>query len=159
MNIFSDKTYNNKPIINSNNANREEKLKQNASEFTFDNKKDTSLNSSGNICKITNNNIFNNSNIYEYQQMRNTTINSIDDKYKNLENPFTNPEIPRRPEEERRARIFERIRKSQYQSKSVTVSGISIILILLKIIYNLLHLMYLHYDFYYKYNIIHHNIF
>ena len=51
--------------------------------------------------------------------MRNTTINSIDDKYKNLENPFTNPEIPRRPEEERRARIFERIRKSQYQSKSV----------------------------------------
>ena len=119
MNIFSDKTYNNKPIINSNNANREAKLKQNASEFTFDNKKDTSLNSSGNICKITNNNIFNNSNIYEYQQMRNTTINSIDDKYKNLENPFTNPEIPRRPEEERRARIFERIRKSQYQSKSV----------------------------------------
>ena len=119
MNIFSDKTYNNKPIINSNNANREAKLKQNASEFTFDNKKDTSLNSSGNIYKITNNNIFNNSNIYEYQQMRNTTINSIDDKYKNLENPFTNPEIPRRPEEERRARIFERIRKSQYQSKSV----------------------------------------
>ena len=119
MNILSDKTYNNKPIINSNNANREAKLKQNASEFTFDNKKDTSLNSSGNICKITNNNIFNNSNIYEYQQMRNTTINSIDDKYKNLENPFTNPEIPRRPEEERRARIFERIRKSQYQSKSV----------------------------------------
>ena len=119
MNIFSDKTYNNKPIINSNNVNREAKLKQNASEFTFDNKKETSLNSSGNIYKITNNNIFNNSNIYEYQQMRNTTINSIDDKYKNLENPFTNPEIPRRPEEERRARIFERIRKSQYQSKSV----------------------------------------
>ena len=119
MNIFSDKTYNNKPIINSNNVNREAKLKQNANEFTFDNKKDTSLNSSGNIYKITNNNIFNNSNIYEYQQMRNTTINSIDDKYKNLENPFTNPEIPRRPEEERRARIFERIRKSQYQSKSV----------------------------------------
>ena len=119
MNIFSDKTYNNKPIINSNNVNREAKLKQNASEFTFDNKKESSLNSSGNIYKITNNNIFNNSNIYEYQQMRNTTINSIDDKYKNLENPFTNPEIPRRPEEERRARIFERIRKSQYQSKSV----------------------------------------
>ena len=119
MNIFSDKTYNKKPIINSNNVNREAKLKQNASEFTFDNKKETSLNSSGNIYKITNNNIFKNSNIYEYQQMRNTTINSIDDKYKNLENPFTNPEIPRRPEEERRARIFERIRKSQYQSKSV----------------------------------------
>ena len=119
MNIFSYKTYNNKTIINSNNVNREAKLKQNASEFTFDNKKETSLNSSGNIYKITNNNIFNNSNIYEYQQMRNTTINSIDDKYKNLENPFTNPEIPRRPEEERRARIFERIRKSQYQSKSV----------------------------------------
>ena len=119
MNIISDKTYNNKPIINSNNVNREAKLKQNASEFTFDNKKDTSLNSSGNIYKISNNNIFNNSNIYEYQQMRNTTINSIDDKYKNLENHFTNPEIPRRPEEERRARIFERIRKSQYQSKSV----------------------------------------
>ena len=119
MNIISDKTFNNKPIINSNNVNREAKLKQNASEFTFDNKKDTSLNSSGNIYKISNNNIFNNSNIYEYQQMRNTTINSIDDKYKNLENPFTNPEIPRRPEEERRARIFERIRKSQYQSKSV----------------------------------------
>ena len=121
MNIFSDKTYNNKPIINSNNVNREAKLKQNASEFTFDNKKESSLNSSGNIYKITNNNIFNNSNIYEYQQMRNTTINSIDDKYKNLENPFTNPEIPRRPEEERRARIFERIRKSQYQSKSVDI--------------------------------------
>ncbi len=121
MNIFSDKTYN-KPIINSNNVNREAKLKQNASEFTFDNKKDTSLNSSGNIYKISNNNnIFNNSinNLYEYQQMRNTTINSIDDKYKNLENPFTSPDIPRRPEEERRARIIERIRKSQYQSKSV----------------------------------------
>ena len=119
MNIITDKTYKSKPLINSNNVNREAKLKQNASEFTFDNKKETSLNSSGNIYKITNNNIFNNSNIYEYQQMRNTTINSIDDKYKNLENPFTNPEIPRRPEEERRARIFERIRKSQYQSKSV----------------------------------------
>ena len=120
MNIISDKTYNNKPIINSNNVNREAKLKQNASEFTFDNKKDTSLNSSGNNYKISNNNIFNNSinNIYENQQMRNTTLNSIDDKYKNLENPFTNPDIPRRPEEERRAKIFERIRKSQYQSKS-----------------------------------------
>ena len=121
MNIISDKTYNNKPIINSNNVNREAKLKQNASEFTFDNKKDTSLNSSGNNYKISNNNIFNNSinNIYENQQMRNTTINSIDEKYKNLENPFTSPDIPRRPEEERRAKIFERIRKSQYQSKSV----------------------------------------
>ena len=121
MNIISDKTYNNKSLINSNNVNREVKLKQNASEFTFDNKKDTSLNSSGNIYKVSNNNIFNNSinNLYECQQMRNTTINSIDDKYKNLENPFTSPDIPRKPEEERRARIFERIRKSQYQSKSV----------------------------------------
>ena len=64
----------------------------------------------------------NNSNInnnYEYQQKN---LNTIDDKYKYLENPFTNPEMPKNAEEERRAKMIEKItqnRKSKYNSHSV----------------------------------------
>ena len=117
LNIKLDKT-NSKSLLNTNNVNlnREEKLKKNGSEFTIDNKKETTINS--------NSNKFNNSlnNYYEYQQIRNISLNSIDDKYKYLENPFTNPEMPKNADEERRARIIERInkdRKSQYKSQSV----------------------------------------
>ena len=111
--------------MNANNDinNREAKLHQNACDITFDNKKDISLNSTENNYKISNSNNFNNSlNNFEYQQVRNITLNSIDDKYKNLENPFTSPDLPKRPEEERRARIIERMnrdRKKKFQSKSV----------------------------------------
>ena len=54
------------------------------------------------------------------------SLNSIDDKYKYLENPFTNPEMPKNADEERRARIIERInkdRKSHYKSQSVDNYG------------------------------------
>ena len=111
--------------MNANNDinNREAKLHQNACDITFDNKKDISLNSTENNYKISNSNNFNTSlNNFEYQQVRNITLNSIDDKYKNLENPFTSPDLPKRPEEERRARIIERMnrdRKKKFQSKSV----------------------------------------
>ena len=121
INILPDKT-NSKPLLNTNNVNlnREEKLKKNGSEFTIDNKKETTINS--------NSNKFNNSlnNYYEYQQIRNMSLNSIDDKYKYLENPFTNPEMPKNANEERRARIIERInkdRKSHYKSQSVDNYG------------------------------------
>ena len=47
---------------------------------------------------------------------------SIDDKYKNMENPFTNPEIPKRTdEEEKRAKIMERINRGRKRVKSQSV--------------------------------------
>ena len=52
------------------------------------------------------------------------TLNTIDekyDKYKNLENPFTIPDIPISPSKERRSKIIHRINQERmtYQSKSV----------------------------------------
>ena len=48
--------------------------------------------------------------------MKNLSLSSIDDRYKNLENPFTSPEIKKNAEEERRLKIIEKIaleRKNQ----------------------------------------------
>ena len=58
------------------------------------------------------------------QSIQTGTLNSIQDKYdkyKNLENPFTVPDTPINPTEERRTRIIHRINKERmsYQSKSV----------------------------------------
>ena len=52
------------------------------------------------------------------------TINEKYDKYKNLENPFTTPDIPISPTKERRIRIIHRINKQRmtHQSKSVDSS-------------------------------------
>ena len=51
----------------------------------------------------------------------NNNLCSIEEKYKNLENPFTTPEIPRNAAKERRTRIIHRINKERmnYLSKSV----------------------------------------
>ena len=111
---------NNKPLLNINNGNsninRETKLYQIGSELTFDNKKDTTINSTS---YYFNNSLNNN---IDYQPLRNISLNSIDDKYKYMENPFTTPEIPINEDEERRAKIIERINKNRnnrYKSQSV----------------------------------------
>ena len=84
--------------------------------MTFDNKKDTTINSTSyNFNNSLNNNL-------DYQQLRNISLNSIDDKYKYLENPFTTPEMPKNENEERRERIIETINKkrnNRYKSQSV----------------------------------------
>ena len=110
----------NKPLLNTNNdnsnINRETKLYQIGSELTFDNKKDTTINSTS---YYFNNSLNNN---IDYQPLRNISLNSIDDKYKYMENPFTTPEIPINEDEERRAKIIERINKNRnnrYKSQSV----------------------------------------
>ena len=104
--------HNNSNLIN----NRETKLHKNGSENAFDNKKEsTYISTNYNFNNSSNNNI-------EYPQLRNISVNSIDDKYKNLENPFTSPEIPKNADEERRTKIIERINKNrinEYKSLSV----------------------------------------
>ena len=67
-----------------------------------------------------NNNIINrNSNTTKNMNKNELIANSIDDKYKNLENPFTTPEIPKKVEtEEKRARIMDRINKGRKKGKS-----------------------------------------
>ena len=101
---------NNNGILNN---KREGKLYRNINDITFDNKKDTT-----NISTTSYN--FNNSsnNFFDYQQLRNTSIISIDDKYKYLENPFTIPENPPNPKEERRAKVIENINKNNNNSNN-----------------------------------------
>ena len=58
------------------------------------------------------------------QSLQIGTLNTIEekyDKYKNLENPFTIPDIPISPTRARRSRIIHKINKVRmgYQSKSV----------------------------------------
>jgi len=60
----------------------------------------------------------------ELQQVQKFYLKTMDekyDKYKNLENPFTVPDLPRNAAKERRIRIIKNINKErmQYQSKSV----------------------------------------
>ena len=117
VNIIHDK----KPLLNINNGTnlnntRETKLLRNGSELNYDNKRDTTINSTSYN--------FNNSlnNYADYAQLKNLSLCSIDDKYKNLENPFANPDIPRNPDEERRSKIIEKINKDRnikYKSQSV----------------------------------------
>ena len=116
MNIITKK----KPLLFNNNCSlvndREKKLNKNNSELTYDNKKETTLNSTSNI--------FNNSlnNYVDNPQLRNISLNSIDDKYKYLENPFDSPEIPKNKDEEKRERIIgiiNRNRSIRYKSQSV----------------------------------------
>ena len=108
---------NNNGILNN---KREAKLYRNNDDLTFENKKDTTINSTSYK--------FNNSsnNYLDYQQLRNTSIISIDDKYKYLENPFTIPENPQNPDEERRAKVIENINKNMNnrQRKSQSVDTI-----------------------------------
>ena len=82
--------------------------------------KDTTLDSLEYSFKKVNNN--KTLNLSESQQIG--TIYSIEekyDKYKNLENPFTIPDIPKNPAKERRTKIINRINQERlaYQSKSV----------------------------------------
>ena len=82
--------------------------------------KDTTLDSLEYSFKKVNNN--KTLNLSESQQIG--TIISIEekyDKYKNLENPFTIPDIPKNPAKERRTKIINRINQERlaYQSKSV----------------------------------------
>ena len=68
--------------------------------------KDTTIESMNNSCNLTNNMC---------------TIEEKYYKYKNLENPFTIPEIPKNAAKERRTRIINKINKERMslQSKSV----------------------------------------
>ena len=82
--------------------------------------KDTTLDSIEYSFNKTNNN--KTLNLSESQRIG--TIYSIEekyDKYKNLENPFTVPDIPKNPAKERRTKIIHRINQERlgYQSKSV----------------------------------------
>ena len=119
MNIISTKK---KPLLFNNNCSlvndREKKLNKNNSELTYDNKKETTIYSTSYN--------FNNSlsNYVDNHQLRNISLNSIDDKYKYLENPFACPEIPKNEDEERREKIIRiinrnRNRNIRYKSQSV----------------------------------------
>ena len=82
--------------------------------------KDTTIDSNETSYKVINNN----KKLNLSQSLQTGALNSIDekyDKYKNLENPFTIPDIPINPSKERRTRIFHKINKERmtYQSKSV----------------------------------------
>ena len=117
MNIIPNK----KSLLYNNNGssiiNKEKKLYKNGSDITFDNKKDTTINSTSYN--------FNNSlnNYVDYQQLRNISLYSIDDKYKYLENPFATPNIPKDVDEERRERIIEIINKKRNnRNKSQSVN-------------------------------------
>ena len=119
VNIIAD----NKPLLYFNNNcnlnNRETKLNGGKSEIAFDNKKESTFIS-------TNNNLNNSSNNYiEYAKLRNLSLISIDDKYKNLENPFTSPKLDKNADEERRSKIIERINKNRINKyKSLSVDNV-----------------------------------
>ena len=101
----------NKSYVDDNDCKREVKLIQNSSEFTFNNKNIKNNNDNGD-------NLNNN----DSKVLLITT--SIDDKYKNLENPFTNPEMPKKTEEEeKRAKIMERINRGRKKVKSQSVDN------------------------------------
>ena len=92
---------------------KEPKLIQNSSEFTFN---------KNNI------NYDNNNNNREINNRGNVQITtSIDDKYKNLENPFTNPEIPTKKveDEEKRIKIMERINRGRKKVKSQSADSLN----------------------------------
>ena len=85
--------------------------------------KDTTLDSIEYSFNKTNNN--KTLNLSESQRIG--TIYSIEekyDKYKNLENPFTIPEIPRNPANERRSKIIHRINKERMNHFSKSVDNI-----------------------------------
>ena len=122
VNIIPD----NKPLLNIHNNcnlinNRENKIHKDGSEVAFDNKKESTF-----ISTNYNYNLNNSSNNYiEYPQLKNISLNTIDDKYKNLENPFTSPEIPKNADEERRSKIIERINKNRINKyKSLSVDSV-----------------------------------
>ena len=101
--------------------------KNSQSNYNKDTIKDTTIDSMDNSYKfISNNNLQNKTfNISESQQIGTIyTIDEKNDKYKNLENPFTIPEIPRNPANERRTRIIHRINKERMNNYSKSVDNI-----------------------------------
>ena len=98
------------------NNNRNSKQNQNYTSF-----KDTTIDSINNSVKIHNIKNLNYSELKQVQKLYLKTLDEKYDKYKNLENPFTVPDLPRNPAKERRTRIIKKINKErmQYQSKSV----------------------------------------
>ena len=86
--------------------------------------RDTTVDSMNNSYNINNNKSFN---YHELQQGDKITFGNVEekyDKYKNLENPFTIPELPRNAERERRSRIINKINKERmsYQSKYADIA-------------------------------------
>ncbi len=98
------------------NNNRNSKQNQNYTSF-----KDTTIDSINNSVKIHNIKNLNYSELKQVQKLYLKTLDEKYDKYKNLENPFTVPDLPRNLAKERRTRIIKKINKErmQYQSKSV----------------------------------------
>lgn len=63
------------------------------------------------------------------QSIQTGTLNTIDekyDKYQNLENPFTIPDIPISPTKERRRKIIHRINTERMKNQSKSVDNTSL---------------------------------
>ena len=108
---------NNSLIAHTNNNNKDQKLPQNTNDLIMNDK----TNDYNNINNTKNNDEINNLN--DNKNNKNELIvNNIDDKYKNLENPFTTPEIEKKDEkEDKRAKIMNRINKGREKAKSRSV--------------------------------------
>ena len=99
--------------------------KNSQSNFNKDTIKDTTLDSIENSYKFISNKNFHNKTLSESQQIGTIyTIDEKNDKYKNLENPFTVPEIPKSPTKERRSKIIHRINKERMNRFSKSVDNI-----------------------------------
>ena len=73
---------------------------------------------------IHNKNMKNNDDVNNSISNKRELITSIDDKYKNLENPFDNPEIIKNEEDEKRKRkIMDRINKGRKNVQSHSVDN------------------------------------
>ena len=114
----------NKTYVEENNClnvnNREQKkLQQKSNEFTLTN----NINKNNNVKNYKNNDSINNLNINKSNKNELIT-SSIDDKYKNFENPFTPPEIEKKKEKEaKNIKIMNRINKGREKAKSHSVEN------------------------------------
>ena len=114
-----------KKLLSLNNEDFSHNKKNSQSNFNKDTIKDTTIDSIENSYKFTSNNNLHNKTLSESQQIGTIyTIDEKNDKYKNLENPFTIPEIPRNPANERRSKIIHRINKERMNHFSKSVDNI-----------------------------------
>ena len=114
-----------KKLLSLNNEDFSHNKKNSQSNFNKDTIKDTTIDSIENSYKFVSNKNLHNKTLSESQQIGTIyTIDEKNDKYKNLENPFTVPEIPKSPTKERRSRIIHRINKERMNHFSKSVDNI-----------------------------------
>ena len=114
-----------KKLLSLNNEDFSHNKKNSQSNFNKDTIKDTTIDSIENTYKFITNNNPHNKTLSESQQIGTIyTLDEKNDKYKNLENPFTIPEIPRNPANERRSKIINRINKERMNRFSKSVDNI-----------------------------------